>query len=250
VSHIVTALYDTRVEADRALHALRSEVSLAHGGVYDRAHGGLEALQGLDLTSEERTACEAKLATGEYLLLAQAPSEDGLNGIVAVLERISADPPAGSQAAPAPEQGTSGSGPAVVSEERIPIAEEQLRVGTREVVRGGARVRTRVEEVPFVEDVELLKELVRVETRPTSRPVSQQELEAGGLLRERVVEIAQVREEAVISKDVFVREEVVVRKTTERHVETVRDTVRRTVVETEDLGSGLPDRTEQPERGQ
>jgi stress response protein YsnF len=46
-------------------------------------------------------------------------------------------------------------------------------------------------------------------------------------------EIAQLREEAVVSKEVVVREEVVVSKTTERRVEQIHDTVRRTMVETE-----------------
>jgi stress response protein YsnF len=51
-----------------------------------------------------------------------------------------------------------------------------------------------------------------------------------------VIEIAQVREEAVVTKEVVVREEVVVSKTTERRVEQIHETVRRTVVETEELG--------------
>jgi stress response protein YsnF len=82
-----------------------------------------------------------------------------------------------------------------------------------------------------------MREFVRVANRPASRPVSEQELEQGGLLRDRVVEISEVREEAVIAKNVFVREEVVVSKTTERRVEQIHDTVRRTVVETEDLAT-------------
>jgi stress response protein YsnF len=61
-----------------------------------------------------------------------------------------------------------------------------------------------------------------------------------------VVEITEVREEAVVSKEVFVREEVVVSKTTERRVEQIRETVRRTVVETEDLGNEVPGGRGQP----
>jgi uncharacterized protein (TIGR02271 family) len=129
------------------------------------------------------------------------------------------------------------SSPSVIAEERIPLVEEELQVGTREVVRGGARVRTHVEEVPAAQEVELINEVVRVSSRPASRPVSEQELEHGGLLRDRVIEIAQVREEAVVSKEVVVREEIVVTKTTERRVEQIHETVRRTEVETEDLGN-------------
>ena len=61
-----------------------------------------------------------------------------------------------------------------------------------------------------------------------------------------MIEIAQVREEAVVSKDVFVREEVVVSKTTERRVEHIHETVRRTVVETDDLGDRVPGDRRQP----
>jgi stress response protein YsnF len=50
-----------------------------------------------------------------------------------------------------------------------------------------------------------------------------------------VVEITQMREEAVLTKESFVREELVVKKTVEKRVEQIRDTVRRTAVEVERL---------------
>ena len=52
---------------------------------------------------------------------------------------------------------------------------------------------------------------------------------------DRVIEIAQMREEPVIEKEAFVREEVIVRKTVQERTETVRDTVRRTDFEREEL---------------
>jgi hypothetical protein len=238
MSQIVTALYDSREEAARALHALRAEVSLTHAGIYDRSDARLQALRHVDLTPEERSACEAKLATGDYLLLARPRSGEGPGDIISVLERVAAEPPREARSpAPSPGTGTAGSSPSVVAEERIPLVEEELQVGTREVVRGGARVSSRVEEVPVAQEIELMSEFVRVSSRPASRPVSEQELEHGGLLRDRVIEIAQVREEAVVSKEVVVREEIVVTKTIERRVEHIHETVRRTVVETEDLGN-------------
>jgi hypothetical protein len=247
MSPIVTALYDSREDAARALHALRAEVSLAHAGIYDRSDARLQALRHVDLTPEERAACEAKLATGDYLLLARPRGGEGPDDIISVLERVAAEPsPETPSAAPPQEAGTAASGSSVVAEERIPPVEEELQIGTREVVRSGARVRTRVEEVPVVQEIELMSEFVRVGTRPASRPVSEQELEHGGLLRDRVIEIAQVREEAVVSKEVVVREEVVVTKATERRVEQIRETVRRTVVETEDLGNEVAGGRGQP----
>jgi stress response protein YsnF len=238
MSPIVTALYDSREEAARALHALRAEVSLTHAGIYDRSDARLQALRHVDLTPEERSACEAKLATGDYLLLARPRSGEGPDDIISVLERVAAEPPRETRS-PAPSQGTgtAENSPSVIAEERIPLVEEELQVGTREVVRGGARVRTRVEEVPVAQEIELKSEFVRVASRPASRPVSEQELEQGGLLRDRVIEIAQVREEAVVSKEVVVREEIVVTKTTERRVEQIHENVRRTEVETQELGT-------------
>ncbi|HYW15018.1 MAG TPA: YsnF/AvaK domain-containing protein [Allosphingosinicella sp.] len=250
MSQIVTALYDSREEAARALHALRAEVSLTHAGIYDRSDARLQALRHVDLTPEERSACEDKLATGDYLLLARPRSGEGPDDIISVLERVAAEPPRETRSS-APSQGTgtvgsSPSSPSVVAEERIPLVEEELQIGTREVVRGGARVRTRVEEVPVAQEIELMSELVRVSSRPASRPVGEQELEQGGLLRDRVIEIAQVREEAVVIKEVVVREEIVVTKTTERRVEHIHETVRRTVVETEDLGNAAAGGRGQP----
>ncbi|HZG08958.1 MAG TPA: YsnF/AvaK domain-containing protein [Allosphingosinicella sp.] len=247
MSHTVTALYDSREEAARALQSLKTGVSLAHADIYDRSNASLQALRRLDLTPEERKACEDKLQTGDYLLLAQSRSGEGPDTIIAVLERVAAEPSGESHSrAPSEATATIPSSPSVIAEERIPVVEEELRIGTREVVRGGARVRTRVEEVPVAQEIELMSEFVRVASRAASRPVSEQELEGGGLLRDRVIEITQVKEEAVVSKEVFVREEVVVSKTTERRVEQIHETVRRTVVETEDLGDEVAGGRGQP----
>ena len=237
MSRTVTALYDSREEADRALRSLKAQMSLAHAEIYDPTAASMEALQRLDLTPHELTVCERKLETGDYMLLAQVKSGEDPDQIITVLERIAADDSPSSHS-PASVTGVSAKGDAspVIAEERLPMVEEELRVGTREVVRGGAKVRTRVEELPVTQEVELIEEFARVEKRPARRPVSEQELEQAGLLRERVIEIAQVREEAVINKEAFVREEVVVTKTIERRVEQIHETLRRTEVETEELG--------------
>jgi hypothetical protein len=247
VNPIVSALYDSRAEAEQALRALTAELPLAHAGVYDPGEAGLRALDDVALTPEERSACEDKLAAGDYLLLARPPYDGNPDQIIDILEQLAADPPVETPARDRSDNdGAIATSPHVVAEARLPVVEEELRIGIREVVRGGATVRTRVEEIPFAEDVELLSEFVRVASRPASRPISAQELESGGLLRDRVIEIAQVREEAVVSKDVFVREEVVVSKTTERRVERIHETVRRTVVETDELGSGVADERGRP----
>jgi stress response protein YsnF len=237
MSRTVTALYSTREEAERAFSALKAEVSLAHAEIYDRTPGSAEALGRLDLTPEERDACQLKMASGEYMLLAQVRTGEDPDQIISALERIAADRDRADFGGGDAAAQSAAAGTATVAEERLPVIEEELRVGTREVVRGGARVRTRVEELPVQQEVELLEEFTRVERRPATRVISAQELEEGGLLRERVIEISQVREEAVVTKEAFVREEVVVSKTTERRVEQIHETVRRTEVETEEFGA-------------
>jgi uncharacterized protein (TIGR02271 family) len=119
-----------------------------------------------------------------------------------------------------------------VEEERIPIVEEQLRVGKREVSRGGARVRSYIQEQPVHEQVSLREEHVSVERRPVNRTLSSGELERDSdLLRDRTIEMTETAEEAVVAKEAQVREELVVRKTAEEHTESVDDTVRRTEVD-------------------
>jgi uncharacterized protein (TIGR02271 family) len=118
----------------------------------------------------------------------------------------------------------------VVQEERIPIIEEQLRVGKREVERGGARVRSYIEERPVHESVNLREEHVHVERRPVDQAISSGALN-DDLLREHNVEMRETAEEAVIGKDARVIEEVVVQKTAEQRTQEVEDTVRHTHVD-------------------
>lgn len=71
--------------------------------------------------------------------------------------------------------------------------------------------------------------------QPTGRVLAKEEISAGGFFTERVIEVAETREEAVVDKQVVVSEEVVLRKSAADHVETVDETVRRTDVEVEEL---------------
>ncbi len=125
--------------------------------------------------------------------------------------------------------------PAVEAEEHIPLVEEELRIGKRALVRGGARVHSYMEEVPVTTEVELLEEQTSVERRPVNRRLTEEEIAASGLLQDRVVEVTQMREEAVVTKEAVVREELVVKKTIEKRVEHIQETVRRTAVEMERL---------------
>jgi uncharacterized protein (TIGR02271 family) len=121
------------------------------------------------------------------------------------------------------------------TEEAIPVVEEQLRVGKREVNRGGVRVRSYIVEEPVREQVQLHEERVDVERRPVdapTRPVPKSSPE--DLFQERTLEVTERGEEPVVAKEARVKEEVRVRKTSEDRVEDIDDTVRRTEVEVDD----------------
>ena len=119
-------------------------------------------------------------------------------------------------------------------EQAIPVVEEELQVGKRAVNRGGVRVYSRVVEKPIEEQVQLRDESIKVERHPVNRPLSAGESAA---FKEEVIEVRETDEEAVVAKQARVVEEVVVRKDVEQHTETVRDTVRRTEVEVENLSA-------------
>ncbi len=118
---------------------------------------------------------------------------------------------------------------------RIPVVEEELKVGKRALQRGGVRVYSRVTEQPVSESVTLREEHVNVERRPVDRPATDVDL---GAFKEGTIELVETAEEAVAAKEARVVEEVVVSKGVEEHTETVEDTVRRTEVEVEKLDAG------------
>lgn len=118
-------------------------------------------------------------------------------------------------------------------DEVIPIAEEELHVGKREVGHGRVRIQSRVIERPVSEQVTLREERVDVERRPVSGEYREGAL-GGDPFQERTIEVEERGEEAVVSKEAQVVEEVVVRKDVEQRTETVSDTVRKTEVDVED----------------
>jgi uncharacterized protein (TIGR02271 family) len=115
-------------------------------------------------------------------------------------------------------------------EERIPIVEEQLNVGKREVNEGRVRVRSYVVETPVQEQVSLRQEHVSVERRPVDRAVTGNE----AAFQDRTIEATEKSERAVVSKEARVKEELVVKKDVDQKTETVSDSVRRTEVKVED----------------
>lgn len=118
---------------------------------------------------------------------------------------------------------------------KLSIVEESLAVGKRTVGRGGVRVFSRVVEVPVQETVHLRQEQADVQRKVVDRPATEADFAA---FKEGSIEVRSSSEEAVVSKSARVVGEVEVgTKVTERD-EVVRDTVRKTEVDVEQIPAG------------
>ncbi len=120
--------------------------------------------------------------------------------------------------------------------EGMPLAEEEIQIGKREVGRGEVRAQTRVKETPVEEDVTLREQRAKVERRPVDRPLSAGEQEEA--FRERSFEIPETAEEPVVSKQARVKEEIVFGQEEREHTEKIHETKRETEVDVERTGPG------------
>ncbi|GEO04015.1 hypothetical protein AAE02nite_16790 [Adhaeribacter aerolatus] len=114
----------------------------------------------------------------------------------------------------------------------IPIIEENIQVGKREVETGGVRLRSRIVERPVEEHLRLREERVNVTRNPVDRPASDADLNT---FREGTIELTERAEVPVVNKEARVVEEVSLNKEVEERDEVVRDTVRKTEVDVENL---------------
>ena len=114
--------------------------------------------------------------------------------------------------------------------------EENVAVGKRKVLSGGVRVTTSVNERPVEETVTLREEQVEVERQPADRKLTPQEAKAA--FQEKTVEMLGTSEELEVSKEARVVGEVALGKRVEEREEKVRDKVRRTEVEVEEIKPG------------
>lgn len=109
----------------------------------------------------------------------------------------------------------------------LPIAQEELQVGKRMVQRGGVRIHTYVTEQPVEEQVMLREEQAMVERTPVQRAAQPGE----DLFQERTIEVKEMGEEAMVSKQARVVEEIAVSKQETERPETVRESVKKTEVD-------------------
>jgi hypothetical protein len=190
---LLTAFFDNREDANQAVERLMSsgivisDITMVAGsesgqtGAYADQEGTSfwKALKDLFLPEEDRYVYAEGLRRGGYLVsvrVSDVQYERALDildyeGTINIDERAEAwraegwtGYGAGSSAATHAESGR---------EEVIPVTEEELRVGKREVGQGRVRVRSYVVEQPIQEQVSLRQERVDVERRPL-RPAREQ----------------------------------------------------------------------------
>ena len=121
--------------------------------------------------------------------------------------------------------------------ERMKEIEEKLKIGKREVVRGGVRVHKYVDTDVIEETLRLREEHIDVDRRAVDREATAEDL--ADAFTEDEVELVERAEEAVVEKSARVTGEVAVGKETNYREETVGGEVRKTRVEVEETaGAG------------
>lgn len=258
----IVGLFDHLPDAHAAAQALHTlglapdAVSIVVTGVYGGTDADLRALLvTAGASSSTAQTYVAEVARGGTLVIAHA-DPNAVPDVVAVMQqhhivdieqRRGADAPrptatmrpaASVRSRPTPTGGTRAKAtvyPATTGtheELAVPVVEEELRIGMREVDAGGVRVATHVEEIPIEEQVMVRTEQVRVERRAVDRVVGDADIPP---LRDGAIEVRGTTEEVVVDKQTRIVEEVVIRKDVEEHTETITDTVRRTDVQVEEL---------------
>ncbi|WP_207420947.1 YsnF/AvaK domain-containing protein [Desertivirga brevis] len=119
-----------------------------------------------------------------------------------------------------------------ITNRSIPVIEENLEVGKREVQSGGARLHSRIVERPVEEHIRLRSERVNVERTPVNREATSADFDT---FKEGTIELTERQEVPIVNKEARVVEEVSLNKQIEETEETIRDTVRKTEIDVENL---------------
>ncbi|RSZ60778.1 YsnF/AvaK domain-containing protein [Massilia atriviolacea] len=114
----------------------------------------------------------------------------------------------------------------------IPVIQEELKVGKREVQRGGVRIYQRIVETPVTDSIGLREEHVNVQRRAVDRLVDPADIAA---FQENTIELRETAEEAVVEKSARMVEEVIVGKEVTQRQEQIKETLRHTEVDVERL---------------
>jgi stress response protein YsnF len=258
----VSALFDSQADAERAVDRL---VGAGIGTARIRVTGGdstgtstgaaagagqergfWDSLGDFFLPDEDRYSYAEGLSRGGYLVTVNDLNTVEYDTVLDILDdegTVNLDEReaswrsegwGGYESSPYATERSADTGRAPTSDEAIPVVEERLRVGKRDTSHGRVRVRAYTVETPVSETIELRDERVELVRTPVDRAA-----EVDADYRERTLEAEEHREEAVVSKEARVVEEIGLRKTSDTHQEAVSDTVRHTEVEVDDDRTNL-----------
>lgn len=264
----VSALFDDRAEAQRAVERLRtSGISEDHIRMVEGSAGGAttqrspeedksfwDSLSDFFFPEEDRYAYAEGLSRGGYLVTVSGISAAHYDAALDILDDEGtvdlnkreaswraegwggheANPYGSGDIAVGHTAGLSADGPRTPDQESIPVVEEQISIGKRDTSHGRVRVRAYTVEEPVNETIELRDERVELERRPVNRAATG----ADAAFQDRTIEAEEYAEEAVVAKEARVVEEIGLKKVSDTHTETISDTVRHTEVEVEDDRDG------------
>lgn len=162
----------------------------------------------------------AKAADGGKTVIVADVSDDKAEQAQSIMERVLSD-----------KGGSADNGADTVS-----IVEEALSVTKAKTTNGGVRVISRVSETPVEQTVTLTTVTVGAERRATDRVLTDEQADAA--FEGKTVEMMGTREVAEVHKEARVVGEVELTKETTERQQTVKDTVRKTDVEIEQIGAG------------
>ncbi len=253
----VLCLFHTSRQAQEALAELQSSqippdsISVLDGGSSAGAGSYTSRLQAMSLPERDQRLLSDGLSAGGSVIVVsgQESMTDKAEAIFSKHQARKIDQEVIGQTAPAPATPVAAVPVAAVppakparsattanAETVIPIVEEEIAVGKRQVQRGGVRVYSRIVETPVQESVTLREEHATIERHPVNRAVTEADMEA---LKVQSIEVTETAEVPVVGKSARVVEEVRVDKDVTERTEKVTDTVRHTEIEVEQLAGDV-----------
>lgn len=233
----VIAMYDNADKARQVVQNLvqagfnQDAIELLNGGP-EATDTVVEKLIGRGIEKSDAVVYANVLRRGSALVTLEAENETAEDALD-IMERYGPRDLDQLTAELGSEQRRPAGGTVAEGEETLPVVEEKVSIGKRQVLRGGLRVRSTVTERPVEESVRLREETVVVDRQPTDRVLTPEEREQA--FQRKTIEMTETAEEVVVSKEARVVGEVALRKTATEHEEKVHATARRTDVEVEEI---------------
>lgn len=225
----------------------RTAINTLGGDDKSPAVADQDTLGNLGLPDRDLRHFHDGLRDGGVLVSLEAP-ESQSEVIESIFHRYSADkideadvaaPAAAEAVAPLASAAGNSAALGTTNDIVVPVSEEQLVVGKREVDQGGVRVYRRTVEEPVQQDVTLHNERVVLEYREVNRPATDADLRTGT----QEVELIETAEVPVLQKVSRVVEEVHVGKVESDRTEVINETLRHTEVEVEPFDAGATPRS-------